>query len=156
MLYERLKSVFKKIIPRKILIKNEQYFRKFIFIFYKGNNYQCPICEKKLRTFIQLTTGDRLCPNCGSLDRHRRLWILLQPLLHNGINILDFSPPHCLYRKLKEMSQIEYTPTDFAGEFIASKNLDITQLELEDNSYNLMFWSMLKKIFRLCMSCSEF
>lgn len=138
MVYEKLKNIARKIIPRDILIKQEQLFRKLIFVFYKGDKYQCPVCEKKLRAFIPLAVGDELCPNCGSSARHRRLWTLLQPMLSPGISFLDFSPPRCLYRKIKDLSQIEYTPTDFVGEFLAAKNLDITQLELENNSYGLI------------------
>lgn len=138
MFYEELKTVVKKIIPKQILFNYEQGFRKAVFIFYRGRNYQCPICQKKLRAFIQLKTADKLCPNCGSLDRHRRLWTLLQPLLQNGIKVLDFSPPRCLYKKLKSLSQIEYTSTDFADEFPAEKKLDITQLDLTNESYDLI------------------
>lgn len=138
MVYEQIKRIAIKLIPKKILIEQEQSLRKLFFIFYKGNNHQCPVCEKKSRAFLPLEVGDTLCPYCGSAARHRRLFTLLQPLLNNGIKVLDFSPPRSLYRKLRKMPQIEYTPTDFAGEFLASKNLDITHLDLENNSYDLI------------------
>jgi SAM-dependent methyltransferase len=138
MVYEKIKNIVKKIIPRKLLIDQEQNLRKLIFVFYKGNSYQCPVCEKKISAFIQIKVGDKLCPYCGSAARDRRLWTLLQPMLNNDIKVLDFSPPRCLYRKMQKKTKIEYTPTDFAGEFLASRNLDITQLELENNSYGLI------------------
>lgn len=138
MAYETIKNIIKKIIPKSVLVSQERLLRKVVFIFYKGDNYECPVCEKKLKAFMPLAVGDELCAYCGSAARHRRLWVLLQPLLTNGTTMLDFSPPRTLYRKLITMKQIAYTPTDFANEFLASRQLDITQLELENESYNLI------------------
>ena len=138
MLYEKIKNVAIKLIPRKILIGQEQRLRELFAVLYKGANYQCPVCEKNLKAFVRIKAGDKLCPYCGSPARHRRLWTLLHPRLRDGVKVLDFSPPRCFYRKLKELQDIEYVPTDFAGEFLASKNLDITLLELDDNSFDLI------------------
>jgi hypothetical protein len=79
------------------------------------------LCERNLRKFISLKNGETLCPFCGSLPRHRRLCTLIKPLLIPGIQVLDFSPPLYLYKKLKSVSGIEYTATDYAGEFIADQ-----------------------------------
>lgn len=138
MIYGKLKKLVKTLLPKKILFSLEPYLRRPVYWFYKGTNYQCPICEKKLNKFIQLETGDKLCPYCGSIDRHRRLWTLLQPLFIKGIRILDFSPPRCIYRKLVHLSHINYVPTDLAGEFLASEKMDITQLNLPDHSFDLI------------------
>ena len=138
MAYDKIKKYILKIIPRKILIDQEERFRHLIYIFYKGNKYQCPVCEKEFRSFIPLENSDKLCPYCGSPARHRRLWTLLQPILAGKVSVLDFSPPRCLYRKIKKLTHIEYTPTDFAGEFLALRQLDITHLDLQDNTYDLI------------------
>ena len=63
---------------------------------------------------------------------------MLKPVLKNGISVLDFSPPRYLYRKMKAIPDITYMPTDFSGEFIAAENLDITSLELDNNSYDII------------------
>jgi hypothetical protein len=133
-MYGKIKILIKRLLPKKVLFKLEPYLRRPVYWLYKGDNYQSPVCEKKLRCFIQLETGDKLCPYCGSIDRHRRLWPLLQPLLIKGIRVLDFSPPRCLYQKLIKLPYINYLPTDFAGEFFASEKMDITQLPLPNNS----------------------
>jgi SAM-dependent methyltransferase len=138
MIYGKLKKLAKTLLPKKFLLQLEPYLRRPVYWFYKGNNYQCPVCEKKLKKFIQLETGDKLCPYCGSIDRHRRLWTLLQPQLVKGTQLLDFSPPGCLYRKLVRYPHIKYLPTDFAAEFLASQSMDITQLNLPDNSFDLI------------------
>ena len=82
---------------------------------------------------MPIDVGDELCPYCGSAARHRRLWTLLQPMLKNGVSLLDFSPPRNLYRKLLKWPGIQYIPTDYAGEFLAARKLDITKLDLADD-----------------------
>jgi SAM-dependent methyltransferase len=138
MVYERIKRVAFKIIPKNILVGQEQRLRKLVAVFYKGSKYQCTVCEKRLRKFIHLKTGAVICPYCGSGARHRRLWTLLEPRLRDGLRVLDFSPPRCLYTKMMKLGHIEYTPTDLLGEFVASKSLDITKLEVDDASYDLI------------------
>src|SRR5215203_2581638 len=108
-MYETLKTI----LPHNFLKSNEYIFRKITYLFYKGTNKECPVCDKKLRKFILLKNGETLCPYCGSLPRHRRLWALINPLLENGISILDFSPPLCFYKKLKSFKGIQYKATDF-------------------------------------------
>lgn len=138
MSYETIKSIAKKIIPRSLLIGQEERIRRLLFVFYSGDKHECPLCKKKFRTFARLNVGDDLCPYCGCSARHRRLWTLMEPMLKNGVKVLDFSPPRCLYRKMIEIQHITYTPTDLVGEFLASRSLDITRLDLEDASYDLI------------------
>lgn len=138
MAYEQLKNIAKKIIPKSVLVGQEELIRKFIFLFHRGDKYQCTVCGKKIASFMHIAVGDELCPYCGSAARHRRLWTLLEPMLKNDVSLLDFSPPRNLYRKLLKWPGIQYTPTDYAGEFLAAKQLDITNLDLADSSYDLI------------------
>lgn len=138
-MYKSIKNIIKSIIPKKLLFRFEPFFRFFIYILYIGKNYECTVCGKKLRKFIGLKDGDRLCPCCGSLARNRRLWSLLQnDILQKKINVLDFSPSRCLYRKLKDLPGINYTATDLSGDFIADKSYDITQIDSGDDSYDVI------------------
>ncbi len=126
-------------MPEKLLLKNELFFRKIYALFFTGRNYQCPVCNKKLRKFVPIFEDDFLCPCCGSLSRNRRLFsILKKEYLKNSIKILDFSPSRCLYRKFKSNKTINYTANDFCGEFFADKNMDITNLEEPDDSFDLV------------------
>ena len=133
-MYEAIKNI----VPRNFLKNNEAIIRKIIYTFYKGNKKQCPLCERNLRKFISLKNGETLCPFCGSLPRHRRLWTLIEPLLISGSQVLDFSPPLYFYEKLKSFEGIHYTATDFEGEFIADQHLDITDINLPANSIDLI------------------
>ena len=133
-MYETVKNI----IPRSFLKTNETFFRKVIYLFYKGRRQQCPVCERKMRKFITLKNGDYLCVFCGSLPRHRRLWILIKPLLLLGACVLDFSPPLCFYNRLKLLDTVNYIPTDFEGEFTSDRHLDITAIDLPTNSVDLV------------------
>lgn len=137
-MYEGLKNIVRKIVPFDWIKRNEINLRKIIYLLYKGYKKQCTICEKKLRKFIELKNGEKLCPYCGSLGRHRRLWLLLQPLLYSNIRILDFSPPLCLFNKMNQLPNINYCATDYSGEFTAHKQSNITRINEPGNSYNLI------------------
>lgn len=136
-MYIFLKKITKKLIPKSILYRNEFLFRKLIYLKYKGNNYHCNACNARLKKFIPIT-DDLLCPACGSRSRTRLLWqILKEKHLIKG-TILDFSPPRIIYRNFKKHTGIEYCSSDFENEFIADYHFDITKIEKEANSFDLI------------------
>ncbi len=138
-MYERIKKIIKQLLPDNVLFNLEPLFRSFYYPFYRGKKYQCPVCRKNLRKFIQLQHGDLLCPYCGSISRNRRLWqMLISDFLNDGAHILDFSPSRCLYRVLRKYPAINYTSSDFAGEFISDKQYDITHIDLPDDSLDII------------------
>jgi SAM-dependent methyltransferase len=134
-----LYNSLKKWIPRSLQMRWEPQLRWLSYqLGYRGNQFKCPVCQAKLRTFIKLESGDLLCPSCGSLPRNRRLWILLQDLIQPGMQILHFSPSRPLRRRLENWKGIQYTSTDYASEFPADKQLDITQIDEPDHKYDLI------------------
>src|SRR5215203_4715122 len=133
-MYETLKTI----LPHNFLKRHEHLFRKIIYTFYKGTDKQCPICEKKLKKFISLKNGETLCPFCGSLPRHRRLWTLIKPLLLPGMCVLDFSPPLCFYIRLKSFDAVKYMTTDYEREFTSDYRLNITEKDLPADSVDLI------------------
>lgn len=138
-MYLRIKNILKSLIPKSIIYKYENIFRYLYYQFYRGNKYYCNICEKNLRQFIVFDDGEKICPRCGSLARNRRLWYILKTgYVKDNTKILDFSPSRNIYRVLKKSKNISYLSTDFSGEFLADKKYDITQLEIDDNSFDLI------------------
>ncbi|GAA4281488.1 methyltransferase domain-containing protein [Gaetbulibacter aestuarii] len=135
-MYKALKTIFKGIIPYRFLIKNELVFRRIYAFFYSGNTHQCPVCNKKLSSFVSVNNKDLLCPNCGSLSRHRRLWETL--IKENALKgkVLHFSPSRCLYRKLKKVDGISYFSSDYADEFLADHTYDITNINQPENAFD--------------------
>lgn len=92
-----------------------------------------------LKKFVPTIHTDFLCPNCGSLQRNRRLWSLLQTeFLAPNSTVLDFSPSRCLYRKLKKYPNIQYQSTDLSGDFIADNQFDITDLKIANATFDLV------------------
>ncbi len=126
-------------IPQKFLFENEVLLRSLIYPLYKGENHECNICKKHLKDFVLVENGNLVCPVCGSLPRTRRLWKLLnEKYLKPEIKILDFSPSRAIYRKLKKNKNIHYFPTDFENEFLADYRFDITNIDSESESFDLI------------------
>jgi SAM-dependent methyltransferase len=130
-------ELLKKLIPKTLIKRNEPIIRKFISLFYKGNRFQCTVCDFKMSRFITLKNEDKLCPKCGSLSRTRRLWVLLEPKLKNA-KILHFSPSKSIKSRLESLTNGTYITTDYAGEFEAMKRLNIESIDEPDNQYNIV------------------
>ena len=138
-MYREIKQLIKTIIPKSMLFKHERKFRFLFYQFYKGVSFQCNVCNKKLRKFILLKDGDKLCPFCGSLSRTRRLWkIITAEYLKKGISILDFSPSRSLYRVLKNIKGINYSSTDISGDFLSDFQYDITDINSGNDKFDLI------------------
>lgn len=138
-MYNLIKQLLKKILSKKFLFKCEPILRLIFYQFYKGESYYCNICNKKLRKFISLAEGDKLCPNCGSISRSRRLWQLLNSgFLKPNIEVLDFSPSRNIYMTLKKYPFISYTSTDISGDFLFNEKFDITKIDAKNESFDLI------------------
>lgn len=139
-MYNGVKSIFKKLIPKRLLFWSEPFLRRrFVYPFYSGKNNVCTVCEAQLKSFVDLPRGDKLCPRCGSLPRDRRLMSLLNDKYLAGVDsILDFSPSRCNHRVLKNTFKTRYVSTDLSGDFIADKQLDIKHIYSDDESFDLI------------------
>lgn len=136
-MYQTVKNILKSVVPKSFLQQNEERLRYLhASIFYRGNTYQCNVCEHHFSRFIILKNGDKLCPFCGSISRNRLLWHILNTELTLKGRILHFSPSRPLFRKLKKMTTVDYTSTDFEDEFLADKKLDITQIDEPDEHFD--------------------
>jgi len=135
-MYKSLKRIAKRILPKQVLQENEFFFRKLISLKYKGEKFQCNICDFKLKHFVELNDNDLLCPRCGSRSRTRRLYKILNDT--NALNgtILHFSPPRSLLEKFKK--NINYHSSDFENEFVADYNYDITSIASKTNFYDVI------------------
>jgi len=138
-MYNKIKKIVKALIPKRVLFQYEPGLRYIVYQFYRGEYFQCNVCTKKLRKFVHLKEGDKLCPRCGSLSRTRRLIDILNTgLLKEGLGVLDFSPSRSLYRILRNTPAITYTGSDISGDFLSDVQFDITDLPIENNTYDLI------------------
>lgn len=136
-MYNILKKITLKLIPKKVLFRYESIIRYFIYLKYKGNKFECNICKKKLSEFIELN-NDYLCPRCGSISRTRRLYNILENnFIKDSKKILDFSPSRSLYRNLKK-KQSNYISSDLSGDFISDVSYNIKNIECRNNKFDLI------------------
>ena len=141
-MYNKLKPLYRKIIPTRIHYKIEPLVRKIIYLlFYRGKNHYCPLCESSLKNFIPIEfnkDSNKLCPNCGSLSRTRSLYFLIKKNhANNKLKILDFSP----HRSILEFFETEYEnyiSSDYEDQFFALKNYNITSIPEKDNTFDLV------------------
>ena len=136
-IYEVSKSLLRRIVPAGLLYQIELPLRKLFSIGYRGDQVKCNICQSKLSGFIKLERGDLLCPVCGSLPRHRRLWVLLQQQTLSGA-LLHFSPSRPLLRLLRNYPGITYFPSDYEPNPLIKYRFDITDLDSMDDSFSLI------------------
>lgn len=134
--YNLIKGIVRRVIPAGLLAKHEYPLRSIIAIRYRGKRYRCNICGYGLRAFVRFNDEELLCPRCGSSSRARRLYMLLENEVNPGEKILHFSPSGAIRREYESKSNIEYSTTDYAGEFMADKCIDITDIDESDNAYD--------------------
>lgn len=131
-------------IPRPILIKFSFLFSKIVSVFYKGNNYLCPVCGKKFRKLLPYGNkgiDNRLCPNCLSLERHRLLWLFLQnetDFFTKKIKLLHIAPEQPFLKRFSSMANIEYTTADLESP-IADVKLDIQAMPFGEAEFDVVF-----------------
>lgn len=93
--------------------------------------FVCPLCGESAESFGPYGVKPRenaRCPTCGSLERHRLLWLLLEPYLRGDAprRLLHFAPEDALSRKLRLVPRLEYVTADLLDER-ADVRCDITQ-----------------------------
>ncbi len=136
-MYTRLKKIGLHITPSWISQRIEPLGRRIIALSYRGTAYQCNLCHYRLRQFVQLSSGDLLCPRCGSLGRTRGLWALINDQVKDK-KLLHFSPPKALRSRLQTSNTKTYTTSDYMGEFTSDKQYDLCDIALQDNAIDMI------------------
>jgi len=131
-------------VPRPVLIQFSYLFAAMVAPFYKGKNYECPICGNRFRKMLPYGNkgaDNRLCPRCLSLERHRLLWIYLRDytdMFNKTYTVLHIAPEQSLRRRFKKMEKLSYTTADMVSP-IAELHFDVMHIPLPDNSYDVVF-----------------
>lgn len=119
---------------------------------YYGNRLFCPVCGMKARKFMNFGVVERTdaqCPRCGSLERHRLLWLYLMrhtPLFDEpspqgpSRKILHVAPEPCFEPRLRKMFGNGYLSADLDGSR-AMEKMDITSIGYPDGSFDTIFCS---------------
>ncbi|MDD5670956.1 MAG: methyltransferase domain-containing protein [Candidatus Omnitrophica bacterium] len=131
-----LKSAATEMMPPEI-------FRVLNGMIYFGFKYQCPICGWRFRTMRPAGHPARLnalCPFCGSLERHRLLWLYLRnqtDFFDRPHKVLHFAPEPVFQKIFKDMPNLRYTSADLSSE-IAMVRMDITHIPEENGAYDVI------------------
>lgn len=138
-MYSKFKKLLSKILPWKIILKNEFFLRKLFAMFYFGRSVYCTICNRQFSRFLDVHDDDKMCPRCGSLGRHRRLWQIINNELSINIEnkILDFSPSRIFFKKLKEKYPY-YISSDYLENPLVDRRYDITAIPEPSDSFDLI------------------
>lgn len=107
----------------------------------RGRGYYCPICECHYGRFLPagvVLRPNALCPQCGSLERHRLLWVTLHNLWKRGVlrrqgTLLHVAPEACLASKVR--NAFDYISVDLVNPS-AMLRADITDAPFRDNEFD--------------------
>jgi SAM-dependent methyltransferase len=116
-------------------------------VLYLGKGRHCPVCEKesrKFRTFGIVPRKDAQCVHCGSLERHRFIWIYFKKMTNlfdeTSKRILHVAPERCFIPKLKKQFGQNYVTADLTNPR-ADVKMDITDIEYPDEYFDVIYCS---------------
>ena len=143
---KKLYAWLRNTLPRPLLIKLSYVFKFFSGIFYKGNNVECPSCEKSFRKFLsygskKVERDNVLCPYCLTLERHRLMWLYLKKesnFFTDKLDVMHVAPEQCFYKRFRKQENLNYTTGDLLSP-LADIKFDLHDIPLEDNKYDVVF-----------------
>lgn len=106
----------------------------------------CPICggrAYRYRPFGLARRPNSACPHCGSVERHRFLWLYLSErtrLLSRRLAVLHVAPEPCLERRLRPLANLRCRTVD-RFDPAADHRADLTRLPFADGRFDLILCS---------------
>lgn len=110
-----------------------------------GSTKKCPICGWTGHAFLRRSFPNKpaassICPSCGSSERHRYAYYALKDRLAScADSTLHFAPEKFIEPWLRSISS-DYLSVDLMSPQ-AMRLMDITDLQLEDESFSLVWCS---------------
>jgi SAM-dependent methyltransferase len=109
-----------------------------------GDSVLCPVCGWSFTRFKDdWNRPNALCWRCGSHERHRAQWLLLErrpELLGQARSLLHFAPEWALSRRLRRIGALRYVTADLTQPDVDLR-LDITALDLPAASFDAVLCS---------------
>lgn len=106
-----------------------------------GSRLKCPCCGGRFWEFLPFGITPRpnaLCPGCGSLERHRLLWLYLKDRTNfftDRLRVLDVAPIRFFSEQCTRLPNIDYVSADISSS-LAKLKIDITNISLPDDSFD--------------------
>ena len=108
---------------------------------YRGDLVECPCCEETFSRFLPHRGRPRAkCPGCGSLERHRVLWLFLEretDLFERPGALLHLAPEYALLRRLSAVEGLRYVSGDLDSA-LASQEMDVMDLPFDAGSFDFL------------------
>ena len=145
-----MKKIYKYLLntlPRPLLIRLSYPFKLVAPLLYKGDNVECPVCERSFRKFLSYGSEvahreNVLCPYDLTLERHRLMWLYLRDasnfFTEDQLNVLHIAPEQCFYKRFKLQSNLNYLTGDLVSP-LADMHFDLHSIPLEDNRFDVVF-----------------
>jgi SAM-dependent methyltransferase len=112
----------------------------------RGYAKHCPVCRQSFGHFLAFGLRRRRnarCPGCGSLERHRFLWLYLERVLRlpgSRLSLLHIAPEACIRARLDGLPRLRYRAIDLYRPEAATA-MDATRLAFPDASFDLLICS---------------
>jgi len=103
----------------------------------------CPCCARSFTHFLPFGVIPRpnaMCPGCGSLERHRMLWLYLKDrrdFFIDTLTVLHFAPEDALRAVLSSLPNLDYITADIEPGR-AMREIDITDTPFEANRFDVI------------------
>lgn len=140
-----LKTAAKNLLGHERARKINQFVRRVANV---GLARRCPCCEASVRRFLPFGVGRRReeaqCPICGSLERHRLIWLYVTQRTDffdgKRKKVLHIAPEPQLSRLFKSPEYIDYLSADLFDPHAMVK-MDITDIQYPDNTFDVIYCS---------------
>ena len=112
----------------------------------RGHPKHCPVCRQAFGHYGHFGLARRrqaCCPGCGSLERHRFLWLHLERALRlprRRLSLLHVAPDAGLRERLSAQPRLRYTGIDLYRAD-APRAMDVTRLAFPDGAFDLVICS---------------
>lgn len=134
-------------LPKKIKGPLRWVRDHFFALLFYGKGKFCPVCRHSARRFLRygVTPRDEArCPHCGSLERHRLLWLYLKRRTNffDGLpkTMLHVAPEKCLQPRFAEILRGGYVSADLSSRKVRLY-MDVTALPFADETFDIIYCS---------------
>ena len=118
-----------------------------LYYWNKGRGRHCPICNESFRKFGACGNPkrkDAFCYNCGSLERHRLVWLYLKRMTdlfdERSKSMLHVAPEFCFEKMFKKHLGQGYISADIKNPRAIVK-LDVTDIHFPNETFDVIYCS---------------
>lgn len=127
-----------RLVPDDVRPRLTQLYRPLLA---RGGAVGCPVCGRRFSHFLaHRGQANARCPLCGSMERHRLLWLWLRAesdFFTAPLRVLHFAPEFGIKQRLSRQSNLNYATADL-GSRLADEHFDITEIPHPDGSFDVI------------------